>query len=403
MVKKISSLIILFLLSFNVVNATQVDVVSERYILYNMNDGTILDEKDPHTQVSIASLTKIMTVIVAIENIDDYDKKVTITNDMLKDIDWDVVVTGFKVGQEVTYDDLLYGSILSSGADAINALGFSIAGDMDSFVKLMNNKVSELGLKNTKFSNAVGLYDKNNYSSAYDMAQILIYALKNKKFKEVFETKEYKLSINKTIKSTIYRYSEKGNSNIDLSKITGAKTGYIQKAGNCLASTATINDVNYLLVTLNAMTNGQNDHLKDSVKIYNYFGDNYSYQNVVSKNDIVVTLDTIYANEEKVSIKAGVEIEKYLKNGFDKSNLKYEYNGLNEIDVDTKLGTKIGSVKVLYNNEVLDEFDLLFNETLTISVYGIIRKNIVLILVGVVFLIIFGLMGKKKRRRRRKK
>ena len=398
MVKKIISFILFFLISINFVNATEVNVISERYILYNMNEGVILDEKDAYSETYIASLTKIMSVIVAIENIDDYEKKVTITSDMLKDIDWDVAVTGFSINQEVTYNDLLYGAILSSGADSINALGYSIAGNMDEFVKLMNNKVKELGLKNTKFANAIGLYDENNYSSAYDVAQILIYSLKNKKFKEIFETKEYKLSNGKDIKSTLYYYNK--NSNINVEYIKGAKTGYINASGYCLASTATINNVDYLLVTLNARGSKQNNHILDSAKIYDYFSSNYSYQNIVSRDDIVVNLNTKYAKEKNINIKSGVNIDKYLKNGFDKTKLKYEYNGISKIDATTKIGTKIGTIKVIYNDEVLDEFDLLFNEKLTLSVLGIMYKNSFLIIACILLIILFSLPSKKKRKRK---
>ncbi|MDD6272870.1 MAG: hypothetical protein PUA90_05145 [bacterium] len=398
MVKKIISFILFFLISINFVNATEVDVISEKYILYNMNEGVILDEKDAYSETYIASLTKIMSVIVALENIDDYEKKVTITSDMLKDIDWDVAVTGFSINQEVTYNDLLYGAILSSGADSINALGYSIAGNMDEFVKLMNNKVKELGLKNTKFANAIGLYDENNYSSAYDVAQILIYSLKNKKFKEIFETKEYKLSSGKDIKSTLYYYNK--NSDINVEYIKGAKTGYINASGYCLASTATINNVDYLLVTLNARGSTQNNHILDSTKIYDYFSSNYSYQNIVSRDDIVVNLNTKYAKEKNINIKSGVNIDKYLKNGFDKTKLKYEYNGISKIDATTKIGTKIGTIKVIYNDEVLDEFDLLFNEKLTLSVLGIMYKNNFLIIACILLIILFSLPSKKKRKRK---
>ena len=151
--------------------AEELELNSEKYILYNMNDNEVILSKDENKKAYIASLTKIMTVLVAIENIDDYDKKVTITYDMLKDIDWDVTVVGFKTGEKVTYDDLLYGAMISSGADAVNALAISISGSKSKFIELMNNKVKELNLKNTHFANVVGLFDEENYSTAYDVSK----------------------------------------------------------------------------------------------------------------------------------------------------------------------------------------------------------------------------------------
>ena len=111
---------------------------------------------------------------------------------MFDGIAWDVAVVGFKKGEKVTYDDLLYGAMLESGADATNALAILVSGNKKDFVQKMNEKARELNLQNTSFANVVGLYDKNNYSSAYDMAELLKYALKNPKYKELFETKTYK-------------------------------------------------------------------------------------------------------------------------------------------------------------------------------------------------------------------
>ena len=250
MEKKINKIFVfLFLLLFTF-KISALELNSEKYILYNLNENKVLLEKDSHVQTDIASLTKIMTILLAVEHTDDYSKQVTITKEMLDGIAWDVAVVGFKKGEKVTYDDLLYGAMLESGADATNALAILVSGNKKDFVQKMNEKARELNLQNTSFANVVGLYDKNNYSSAYDMAELLKYALKNPKYKELFETKTYKLSTGKDIKSTLIHYSKQ-----DTSLITGSKTGYIKAAGRCLASTATVDDVNYLLVTLNARAN----------------------------------------------------------------------------------------------------------------------------------------------------
>ena len=128
--------IIFFLLLFvEIIYAKEIDLKSEKYILYNLNDNEILFENESHEETHVASLTKIMTAIVAIENIDDFNEKIVITYDMLKNIEWDVAVVGFEVGEILTYNDLLYGTILSSGADAVNALAISISGSEEKFVE----------------------------------------------------------------------------------------------------------------------------------------------------------------------------------------------------------------------------------------------------------------------------
>ena len=405
MQKKIIKLLLIVVLFFQIVYASEVNLTSEKYILYNLNDNEVLLSKDENERTNIASLTKIMTIIVSIENIKDYNEKITITHEMIDDIAWDVSTAGFKVGEKVTYNDLLYGAMLPSGADAVNALAISISGNKKDFVNLMNKKVNELGLKNTHFANVVGLYDKNNYSSAYDMAQILEYSLKNKKFKEVFEARKYKYSNGKTTKSTIERYNEKNNLNI--SYIKGAKTGYISKAGYCLATTAILNDVNYLLITLNAFSSESGVHIKDHTKTYTYFDKNYGYKNIVNKDDEIVKLKTLYAKEKEISIKSNVSIDDYLKNDFDKNKIEYKYDGIDTISYFMKEGTKLGHVKIMYDEKMLDEFDLIYNGTLTFSLLSYIWINkfkilIIILLILLIFRIIKVQIIRRRRRKRRR-
>ncbi len=353
--------ILMLLFTFNLnVFAEVVDVTSDKYILYNMNETEVLSEKNSHDKTYVASLTKIMTVLVAVENIDDYTKKVSITNDMLKNIEWDVSIVGFKVGQIVTYDDLLYGTMLESGADAVNGLAYSISGSEEKFVELMNLKVKEIGLSETHFANPVGLFDTDNYSSASDIAKLLIYALKNQKFKEIFTAKIYNYSIGGKASSTLSKYNKK--SSFDISNITGSKTGYISAAGYCLASTATINNVDYLLVTLNAMNGDSTAHIKDSLDIYYYYANNYEYKNIVDYNDIITTIKVKGSKERKIDVKSSEKIDDYLNKNFDKNDLKYVYDGVNEITIFTPAKTELGSVKIMYNGKVLDSFKLIYNE-----------------------------------------
>lgn len=396
MLKRMSKLLLSFLLLFDIIFASELDIneiSSKRYILYNMNENKVLLKKGENDRVSVASLTKIMTAIVAIENIDNYNNTVVITNEMLKDIAWDVAVTGFKVNEKVTYNDLLYATLLNSGADAVNGLVFSVSKNTDEFVKLMNNKVNELKLKNTHFTNPIGLYDSENYSSAYDMAEILKYALKNEKFKEVFSAYKYKLSNGKTVKRTVDEYGDKAN--IDLSYIQGAKTGYIKDAGYCLASIANLSGVDYLLITLNASIKG--NHAVDSNKIYTYYGNNYSYKNIVNTDDFVVDLKTKYSSSKNIKIKSSVSLEKYLDNTFKKDDIIYEYTGLEVIDA-TKKYDIIGKVKVIYNDEVLDEFDLILNQKLTLNFFGVVKKNLIYIVLFIIAIITAGSFFSKKKR-----
>ena len=338
-----------------------------------------------------------MTIIVAIENITDFDEKVTITKDMVNNIEWDVAKIGLKSGDIVTYNDLLYGAMLPSAADCVNALAISISGNYKDFIGLMNNKVKELKLKHTHFENVVGLYSKDNYSSAYDVAEILKYSLKNKKFKQIFEAKEYVLTNGKKINSTLKTYNKKVGE--DISYITGAKTGYIKLAGNCLASTATIDNVNYLLVTLNAYSNKKSPHILDATSTYKYFSNNYSYKYILKKNDVVVNLKTKYAKEKNIDIHSSQEYKYYLKNDFNKESIKYEYDGIKEISYFTKKGTTLGKVKIKLNDEILETFELIYNENLTFSIASFLWINKAYVIAIILFIIILLKISKRKKKR----
>lgn len=384
------------ILLFCNVFAENLDLISDKYILYNLNDNKILMQKNENEETQIASLTKIMTIIVAIENITDFDEKVTITKDMVNNIEWDVAKIGLKSGDIVTYNDLLYGAMLPSAADCVNALAISISGNYKDFIGLMNNKVKELKLKHTHFENVVGLYSKDNYSSAYDVAEILKYSLKNKKFKQIFEAKEYVLTNGKKINSTLKTYNKKVGE--DISYITGAKTGYIKLAGNCLASTATIDNVNYLLVTLNAYSNKKSPHILDATSTYKYFSNNYSYKYILKKNDVVVNLKTKYAKEKNIDIHSSQEYKYYLKNDFNKDSIKYEYDGIKEISYFTKKGTTLGKVKIKLNDEILETFELIYNENLTFSIASFLWINKIYITAIILFIIILLKINKRKKR-----
>lgn len=401
MAKKTYSIFIIFFLFIYSVSASDLSLISDKYILYNMNDDRIILEKDSHEKSYIASLTKMMTVLVSVENIENYDKKITLTNSMFSDIEWDVSTAGFEVGETVTYNDLLYGAMLPSGADAVNSLAISISGSLSKFVKLMNSKAEELELKDTHFANVTGLFDKDNYSTAYDVAQLLKYALKNEKFKELFNARKYTSTNNIKMTSTLISYNNSLNENI--SYITGSKTGYIPEGGYSLASTATISSVNYLLITLNASDGSSAPHVKDTVKTYKYFSSNYSYQNIVNNEDVIVTLKTKYAKEDTIEINSSESAEYYLKNNFDKKDLVYEYNGIDEISYFDKKGITLGTVKIKYNDEVLETFDLVYNATLSFSLLKYLWINKIYVLLIIIALTIVILFLKKKKRRRKVK
>ena len=168
---------ILLLVPINVFALSLPDLYSNNVLIYDLENNEVLLEKNSNEKVSIASLTKIMTTITAIENISDVNEEITLTSKMINSVPWYASKAGLKVGDVVTYKDLLYASIIPSGADATYSLALSISGSVEDFVSKMNELASKLELKNTHFVNVTGLDEEGHYSSANDILIMLKYAL----------------------------------------------------------------------------------------------------------------------------------------------------------------------------------------------------------------------------------
>lgn len=334
----------------NVVYALDVELKSNNVILYNLDNDEILYEKNSEELTKIASLTKIMTALVAIENIENIDEEVILTYDMFYNLDG-ASKAGFSIGDIVTYRDLLYGVLIPSGADATNALSILIAESEDNFVELMNNKALELGLVNTNFENASGLDTTNNYSTVYDVSVFLKYALLNDEFRKMYETKYYTTTNGLEFVSSLVLYKERYD--IDVDFILGAKTGYTGLAGVCLASITSYNGINYLLVTTNAPYSYVTpNHAVDAMNIYDYYFNNYEYSNLLEENKLLMTLS--YKGDEYY-VYNDSDFYYYTLNGI---GITYEYNGLVELNSDYKKGDKIGEYIVSYDNEIIKVVDV---------------------------------------------
>ena len=348
-------LILVIITLFLFINVNALEINSKNAILYNMNDKSIIYEKNSEDIVQIASLTKIVTAITVIENTDNLEKEVIITKDMLNGLDGYAKV-GFKVGDKLTYMELLYALMLPSAADAAQALAIDVSGSIEEFANLMNQKIEEIGVTNSKFDNPIGMDSENNYSTASDLAQILIYSLENETFKTIFNSNYYTInSINKKIEKTIVKNSSLYN--LDISIIKGAKTGFTYEGGMCLASTTSIDGVDYLLITLGADVRTINN-LKDTIKIYEYYSTNYGYINILSKNELLKTIEVKNSKTKTYDILSKEDVELYLEKNIKKENLTYKYEGIEELNKDIKKGDKLGTVTILNNEEVLYTFDV---------------------------------------------
>ncbi len=381
---KIIVFLLLFMVPFNVL-AVSFKLDSEKVLLVNLNDDSFLYEKNIDEKTYIASLTKIMTAIVVLENVQDLNSKGKIIYADVKDFAYDVQLSGLKLNTNYSYMDLLHGLLLSSGGDCANALARLTFGSVNNFVNEMNKKAKELGMTNTHFANTTGLDDKKNYSTARDIYILFKYALNNEVFNKIVRTLSYNAS-GVLLEHTIDYYFDKFD--ISMPYLIGGKTGNDVKAGYCLASIASYNDVNYMLITLNA-SNVPN-HFVDSKKIYEYYMNNYGYQVIISSNDILKELDTKYLKEEKIYLKSNKYYSYYLENDYEK-DIKTEYVGYEVIDNSFEKGDYIGSLFIYYDGEVLDEIKLYLEDDIHFDIFKYLKGNVgvVILVLCVLFLIIF--------------
>ena len=387
--KKILSLIIIFILFIGKINALELNISSESAILYNLDSGEVLYEKNSDEVRQIASLTKIMTALVTIENVDNLDKQVILTKeDFAGLIEANAVQAGFTNGEVVTYKDLLFGLLLPSGADAAKAIARNVGGTEKNFINKMNEKAKELNLKNTKFSTVIGLDDENNYSTAKEVSIIFKEALKNKTFKEIITTKEYQTSDGKlTFKSTIQSNAKRYE--IDIPYVLGGKTGTTSGAGLCLATIAKANDVNYMLVTLGALYDKKAPHnIEDAKIVYDYFIENYSNKIIVDKDKPFKKIKVKYSNVEEINLYPNKSITKYLENNYNKDDIKLIYNGKKELTPLNKKEEKLGTLKIYYQDKLIDTQNIILNENINFNIISFIKEEIVIISIVLILLIL---------------
>lgn len=218
-------------------------VNSQFGILIDLEDDHVVAARDPETKMYPASMTKVLTVLVAAEHIkpEQLDDMCTVTFDTTNySYINECSVVGFEVGEQVSVRDLFYGTILCSGADASLTLAEYVSGTQDEFVKLMNDKLEQLGISGSShFTNCVGLFDENHYTTAHDMAVIMAAALDNELCAEVLKTREHNIDPNEFHPDGQWLY-DKFIGWIEDQEINGtvigAKTGYVMESGNCCVS-----------------------------------------------------------------------------------------------------------------------------------------------------------------------
>lgn len=325
--KKIISFILMFFLPINVFALSD---TAKSSILVDMDSGRVLYEKNADEQKLIASTTKIMTFIITVEQEKDVEKTITVGDEVLKMYGSNIYI---EVGEKIKIKDLLYGLILRSGNDAAVALATSVSKDEKEFVKLMNKKAKELNMTNTIFNNCHGLDDDTkNYSTARDMAKLSKYANGIELYRKISNTKKYNTKTN--IKS--YEWYNRNKLLTQYKYATGGKNGYTPDAGRTLVTTASNDDLNLTIVTLN----DYNEYITHK-SLYEYAFNKYKNYKVLDKKNFNL-------KNQKI------------KNAYIKEDFYYPMTDEESRNIKTKIKiTKLNNYK---NNDVIGNISVYLND-----------------------------------------
>lgn len=301
---------------------------SKSSIIMDLDSGRVLYENHPNQKRLIASITKIMTAVVAIEE-GDLTKKITVGDEILSMYGTNIYV---EVGEKMKLRDLLYGLLLRSGNDASVVIAKAVAGDEKKFVEMMNQKAEEIGMKNTIFRNPHGLDEvTENYSTAYDMALLSRYAYKNKIYRNIVSTNKYEVSTGKKT----YLWYNRNKLLTGYEYCTGGKNGYTPKAGKTLVSTASKNGLNLTIVTLS-----DGDIYNNHINLYDDAFSKFHRYKIIDKNNF--NIDEEFVDESV-----------YLKKSF---YYPLSYNEIDNIKTvvhffDSSATEKIGTIDIFLGDD----------------------------------------------------
>ncbi len=326
-------------------------------ILLEATTGEILYEKNSHEKLAPASMTKMMSMLLILEHIESGAMK---WNDVITVSENASSMGGSQIlletGEQMTVEDLFKGVAVASGNDAVVALAEAVAGNVESFVEMMNQKVKELGLKDTVFKNPHGLDDANHYSTAYDMAMIGKELVKHEKVLEF--TSIYEDYLRKGTEREFWLVNT--NRLVKFNPIVdGLKTGFTSGAGYCL--TATAKKENMRLLTTVMGEESITTRTSEVTALLDYGYANYKMDKLISKDTIVDTISLDKAKQETASVVPSKDMTKLSKKTKKLGEVTYDVK-LKEVKVPLKKGDVIGNMDILEDGKVVGNIDVTVSE-----------------------------------------
>lgn len=320
-------------------NTEGISISAKSAVLIEAESGTVLYKKNAHLRLPMASTTKIMTALVAIER-GELDKTVRIDPRACGIEGSSIYMTD---GEELSLRSLLYALMLASANDAAAAIAYEISGSIESFAELMNEKARELGLKSTHFTNPHGLADSEHYTSAYDLAIITAEALKNEEFLKICSTKQIAIPMS----DGGQRYLTNHNKMLRLyDGAIGVKTGFTKNSGRCLVSAAERDGLKLIAVTLNAP-----DDWNDHKSLLDFGFNNYKRVLIAGKGEFTVSLDAMGGDLASVIVTNSNKMSAFTPK--DNGELTYKIEVTRPIFAPVRSGKIVGEIKYYYNDKLV--------------------------------------------------
>ena len=344
----LSMLIILFTSNkFEVAEAYEVNSAALAMVVLEGNTNTVLYSKNANQELAMASTTKIVTAIIAIENCKDLDEKFLVSE---KAIGIEGTSIYLKSGERLSMRELLYGLILASGNDCAVAIAEYFEGE-EHFVEMMNNLAESLGLEHTHFANPHGLDAEGHYTSAYDLAVLTSYALKNPTFKEIVSTERMVIEKNDLYQA---RYLKHKNRLLFTDKnCIGVKTGFTDNAGRCLVHAHEENGMQLISVVLNC-----GPMFEECDRLTKLAMDNYTMKEFVKPYNFVSNIEIADSEKSEIGV---ITVKGFSKPILNTEEDLYEVKYImpDRLVAPISLNQGVGTVQVLYNNEVIFESELI--------------------------------------------
>ena len=319
-------------------------------IMLEASTGKIIYQKNSDEQLPMASMTKMMTLLLIMENIDNgnlkWDEKVTTSSHAASMGGSQIFL---EVGEQMTVEDLVKGICIGSGNDAAVSMAERIGGTEENFVKMMNDKAKVLGLKNTHFENACGLDHKEHYSSAYDMAMIAMELVKHEKILEFTGT--YEDYLRKNTDNKLVRYYQ---------GVDGLKTGYTNEAGYCITTTAKRNNMRLITVVMGEPTSAIRN--SETTDMLDYGFNSYQIDSVLSKNTVLDTKTVTLGKKKIVQIVPKEDVTILNTKSGTKRNVTYQVH-VKTVKAPVKVGDVVGKIDILEDNKILMTIDATVGET----------------------------------------